>query len=38
VDKTIQVIKSWEKDLKIAMFCTGSKNLTELKIAKLLSG
>ena len=23
---------------KIAMFCTGSKNLTELKIAKLLSG
>ena len=36
VDKTIQVIKSWEKELKIAMFCTGSKNLTELKIAKLL--
>ena len=36
VDKTIQIIKSWEKEMKIAMFSTGSKNLAELKAAKLL--
>ena len=36
VDKTIQVIKSWEKDMKVTMFSTGSKNLAELKAAKLL--
>ncbi len=36
VEKTIQVIKSWEKEMKIAMFSTGSKNLDELKAAKLL--
>ena len=36
VDKTIQIIKSWEKEMKIAMFSTGSKNLVELKTAKLL--
>ncbi len=36
VDKTIQVIKSWEKDMKVTMFSTGSRNLAELKAAKLL--
>jgi len=38
LNKTVQIIKSWEKDFKIAMFSTGSKNLAELKIAKLLAG
>ena len=38
VNKTMQIIESWGKDFKIAMFSTGSKNLAELKTAKLLAG
>ena len=38
LNKTVQVIKSWEKDFKITMFSTGSKNLAELRTAKLLDG
>ena len=38
VNKTMQIIESWEKDFKIAMFSTGSKNLAELKTARLLAG
>ena len=37
VQQTIKVIESWEKDFKITMFSTGSKNLDELRTAKLLS-
>ena len=38
LNKTVRIIKSWEKDFKIAMFSTGSKNLAELRTAKLLDG
>ena len=37
VQQTIKVIESWEKDFKITMFSTGSKNLDELRTAKLLN-
>ena len=38
VNKTMQIIESWEKDFKIAMFSTGSHNVAKLKTAKLLTG
>ena len=38
VNKTMQIIESWEKDFKIAMFSTGSQSVAKLKTAKLLTG
>ena len=38
VKKTMQIIESWEKDFKIAMFSTGSQSVAKLKTAKLLTG